>query len=71
VEQHNLQQICDLTTIEGLCQQAIANQTKAVQQYQKGKAKALFAIVGEVAKLSAQKANMKIVVECLEKLLKK
>jgi len=71
VEQHNLQQICDLTTIEAFCQQAIANQPKAVQQYQKGKSKALFAIVGEVAKLSAQKANMKIVVECLEKLLKK
>jgi len=41
-----------------------------VQQYQKGKAKALFAIVGEVAKLSSQKANMKLVVQCLEKMLK-
>lgn len=71
VEQHNLLQICDLSTIEAYCQQAIANQPKAVQQYQKGKAKALFAIAGEVVKLSSQKANMKIVVECLEKLLKK
>ncbi|XP_034488326.1 glutamyl-tRNA(Gln) amidotransferase subunit B, mitochondrial [Drosophila innubila] len=71
VKLHNLQQICDLATIEAYCQQAIANQSKAVQQYQKGKSKALFAIVGEVAKLSTQKANMKIVVDCLEKLLKK
>ncbi|XP_064549309.1 glutamyl-tRNA(Gln) amidotransferase subunit B, mitochondrial [Drosophila montana] len=71
VGQHNLQQISDLATIEAYCQQAITNQPKAVQQYQKGKAKALFAIAGEVAKLSAQKANMKIVVECLEKVLKK
>ncbi|KAL7727794.1 hypothetical protein ACLKA6_019734 [Drosophila palustris] len=71
VMQHNLQQICDLAIIEEYCQQAIANQPKAVQQYQKGKTKALFAIVGEVAKLSSQKANMKAVVDCLEKLLKK
>ncbi|KAI8046444.1 glutamyl-tRNA(Gln) amidotransferase subunit B, mitochondrial [Drosophila gunungcola] len=70
IELHNLQQICSPEEIEELCQQAIANQAKAVQQYQKGKAKALFAIVGEVAKLSAQKANMKLVVQCLEKLLK-
>ncbi|EDV44268.1 uncharacterized protein Dana_GF18896 [Drosophila ananassae] len=70
IDLHNLQQICNLEQIEALCQQAITNQPKAVQQYQKGKSKALFAIVGEVAKLSAQKANMKIVVECLEKLLK-
>ncbi|KAH8417670.1 hypothetical protein KR222_004005, partial [Zaprionus bogoriensis] len=70
VAQNNLQQICDSSTIEAYCQQAIANQPKAVQQYHKGKAKALFAIVGEVAKLSEQKANMKLVVSCLEKLLK-
>ncbi|XP_017105219.2 glutamyl-tRNA(Gln) amidotransferase subunit B, mitochondrial [Drosophila bipectinata] len=70
VDLHNLQQISNLEEIEDLCQQAISKQPKAVQQYQKGKSKALFAIVGEVAKLSAQKANMKIVVECLEKLLK-
>ncbi|ALC47430.1 CG5463, partial [Drosophila busckii] len=70
VKQHSLQQISDLTAIEAYCRQAIAQQPKAVQQYHKGKAKALFAIVGEVAKLTQQKANMKIVVECLEKLLK-
>jgi len=65
-----LQQICSPEEIEILCQKAITNQAKAVQQYQKGKAKALFAIVGEVAKLSSQKANMKLVVQCLEKMLK-
>ncbi|KAH8388636.1 hypothetical protein KR093_011744 [Drosophila rubida] len=70
VADHNLQQICDLSSIEAYCQQAIANQPKAVQQYHKGKSKALFAIVGEVAKLSEQKANMKLVVQCLEKVLK-
>ncbi|KAH8264107.1 hypothetical protein KR038_002947 [Drosophila bunnanda] len=70
IELNNLQQICCPEAIVKLCQQAISNQTKAAQQYQKGKAKALFAIVGEVAKLSNQKANMKMVVECLEKHLK-
>lgn len=71
IRQHNLEQISDLNTIEAYCREAIANQPKTVQQYQKGKSKALYAIVGEVAKLSEQKANMKIVVECLERLLKK
>lgn len=70
IELNNLQQICSPEAIGDLCQQAIASQAKAVQQYQKGKAKALFAIVGEVAKLSNQKANMKLVVEYLEKQLK-
>ncbi|KAH8306231.1 hypothetical protein KR018_004896 [Drosophila ironensis] len=70
IESHNLQQISNVEEIEALCKQAISIHPKAVQQYQKGKSKALFAIVGEVAKLSAQKANMKMVVQCLEKLLK-
>ncbi|XP_017860696.1 PREDICTED: glutamyl-tRNA(Gln) amidotransferase subunit B, mitochondrial [Drosophila arizonae] len=70
VKENNLEQISDLNTIEAYCREAIANQPKTVQQYQKGKSKALYAIVGEVAKLSAQKANMKVVVECLERLLK-
>lgn len=70
IKTHNLQQISDITTIESYCKEAIKNQAKAVKQYQSGKSKALFAIVGEVAKLSEQKANMKIVVNCLENLLK-
>ncbi|XP_068156095.1 glutamyl-tRNA(Gln) amidotransferase subunit B, mitochondrial [Drosophila tropicalis] len=70
IDQHKLQQISNLHEIETFCHQAIANQPKAVQQYKKGKSKALFAIVGEVAKISGQKANMKIVVDCLENLLK-
>lgn len=63
-------QISDKKTIEDYCKKAILNQSKAVKQYQSGKSKALLAIVGEVAKLSDQKANMKIVVSCLENLLK-
>ncbi|XP_065359999.1 glutamyl-tRNA(Gln) amidotransferase subunit B, mitochondrial [Calliphora vicina] len=70
IKTHNLQQISDIETIRKYCKQAIENQSKAVKQYQSGKAKALFAIVGEVAKLSDQKANMKIVVNCLENMLK-
>ncbi|KAM7361563.1 glutamyl-tRNA(Gln) amidotransferase subunit B, mitochondrial [Cochliomyia hominivorax] len=70
IKKHNLQQISDIKIIEDYCKQAIQNQSKAVKQYQSGKSKALFAVVGEVAKLSQQKANMKIVVNCLENLLK-
>ncbi|XP_058981352.1 glutamyl-tRNA(Gln) amidotransferase subunit B, mitochondrial-like [Musca domestica] len=70
IKTHNLEQISDIKTINEYCQQAIEKHSKAVKQYQSGKTKALFAIVGEVAKLSEQKANMKIVVKCLEDLLK-
>ncbi|KAI9576957.1 hypothetical protein GQX74_014324 [Glossina fuscipes] len=68
---YDLQQISNVDTIENYCLQAMETQSKAVKQYQSGKTKALFAIVGEVAKLSNQKANMKSVVQCLERLLKK
>ncbi|XP_013111810.1 glutamyl-tRNA(Gln) amidotransferase subunit B, mitochondrial [Stomoxys calcitrans] len=70
IKTHKLEQISDINLITDYCQKAIENQAKAAKQYQSGKAKALFAIVGEVAKLSEQKANMKIVVKCLENLLK-
>lgn len=70
IKHHNLQQISDISIIQKYCQQAVKNQPKAVKNYQMGKSKAMFAIVGEVAKLSEQKANMKIVVQCLEEMLK-
>lgn len=56
--------------IEQYCRQAIEQHEQAVKQYKSGKKKALFAIVGEVSKLSKQKANMKMVVTYLEKILK-
>ncbi|XP_037942362.1 glutamyl-tRNA(Gln) amidotransferase subunit B, mitochondrial [Teleopsis dalmanni] len=67
---HDLEQISDPVAIEELCKKVIEKLPKAVQQYQKGKSKVLYALVGAVAELSNNKANMKSVVTCLEKLLK-
>lgn len=71
IKEQNLQQISDIKEIEKLCQQAIEKHSKAVKAYHSGKTKAMFAIVGEVAKISNEKANMKMVTACLEKLLAK
>ncbi|XP_004533639.1 glutamyl-tRNA(Gln) amidotransferase subunit B, mitochondrial [Ceratitis capitata] len=70
IRDRNMEQITEDETIEQLCRQAIERQEQAVKQYKSGKKKALFAIVGEVSKLSKQKANMKMVVAYLEKMLK-
>ncbi|XP_055906774.1 glutamyl-tRNA(Gln) amidotransferase subunit B, mitochondrial [Eupeodes corollae] len=70
IAEKNLKQISDPVEIEKLCLQAIDKQPKAVENYKAGKTKAFFAIVGEVAKLSNQKANMSVVVKKLEELLK-
>ena len=56
--------------IEQYCHKAMELQAKAVKSYHSGKSKALYAIVGEVAKLTNNKANMKMVTVCLERLLK-
>jgi len=68
--ENKLQQISDPKVIEAICLEAMKNQAKAVKQYQKGKQKAIFAIAGEIAKVTDQRANMKSVIKCLEKLLK-
>ncbi|XP_054725243.1 glutamyl-tRNA(Gln) amidotransferase subunit B, mitochondrial isoform X1 [Anastrepha obliqua] len=70
IKDRNLEQITDDETIEELCRQAIERHEQAVKQYKSGKKKAIFAIVGEVSKLSKQRANMKVVVACLENMLK-
>ncbi|XP_017465642.1 PREDICTED: glutamyl-tRNA(Gln) amidotransferase subunit B, mitochondrial [Rhagoletis zephyria] len=69
INDRQLEQITDEKTIEKLCLQAIERNEQAVKQYKSGKKKALFAIVGEVSKLSKQRANMKVVVAYLEKIL--
>lgn len=59
-----------MNEIEKLCKECILKNPKAVNQYKKGKKKVLFAIAGDIAKLSNQRANMELVVKILEKLLK-
>lgn len=43
---------------------------RMVEHYKKGKTKVLYALAGEVAKHSDQKANMAMVIETLTELLK-
>ncbi|XP_011181039.1 glutamyl-tRNA(Gln) amidotransferase subunit B, mitochondrial [Zeugodacus cucurbitae] len=70
IKERKLEQITDEKVIDQFCRQAIEQHAQALKQYKSGKKKALFAIVGEVSKLSKQKANMKMVVTQLEKILK-
>lgn len=44
---------------------------RMVEHYKKGNMKVLYALAGEVAKHSDQKANMAMVIEALSDLLKK
>ncbi|XP_055847597.1 glutamyl-tRNA(Gln) amidotransferase subunit B, mitochondrial [Episyrphus balteatus] len=71
IAEKNLKQISDPDEIEKICLLAIEKNPKAVESYKAGKGKAFFAIVGDVAKMSQQKAKMSIVVKKLEELLKK
>ncbi|XP_067617484.1 glutamyl-tRNA(Gln) amidotransferase subunit B, mitochondrial [Eurosta solidaginis] len=70
IKELNMEQIIDDATIEQFCRQAMERQDQAVKQYKNGKKKALLAIVGEVSRLSNQRANMKAVAMYLEKILK-
>lgn len=69
IDQFNLKQINDDEAIEKLCRKAMENQPNIVKQYKDGKKKVFFAIVGEVAKLSENMANMEKVSKCLERIL--
>ncbi|MEQ1862514.1 MAG: Asp-tRNA(Asn)/Glu-tRNA(Gln) amidotransferase subunit GatB [Chthoniobacteraceae bacterium] len=69
VGERGLKQESDTGAIEALCQQAIANNPKAVAEYKSGKAQAINAVKGQVMKLSQGKANPVMVSEILERLL--
>ncbi|WWC71303.1 aspartyl/glutamyl-tRNA(Asn/Gln) amidotransferase, B subunit [Kwoniella pini CBS 10737] len=56
--------------ISEICQQAIKNQSKSVNDYKKGNEKVLMRLVGEVMKLSKGRADAKQVKEILVDLLK-
>jgi aspartyl-tRNA(Asn)/glutamyl-tRNA(Gln) amidotransferase subunit B len=69
VREKGLEQVSDLSAIEALCDQAIANSAKAVAEYKAGKAQAINAIKGQVMKLSQGKANPAVVGEILARKL--
>jgi len=70
MEQKGLAQVSDTAAIEPLCDQAIAENPRAVADYRAGKAAALNALKGYVMKLSKGKANPALAGEILERKLK-
>jgi aspartyl-tRNA(Asn)/glutamyl-tRNA(Gln) amidotransferase subunit B len=60
-EQRGLIQVSDDSALDGWIDQALAANAKAVDEFKAGKEKALGAVVGAVMKLSAGKANPKVV----------
>ena len=69
VKEKGLEQVSDTGALEALCDQAIANSTKAVSEYKAGKLQAINSIKGQVMKLSQGKANPAVVGEILAKKL--
>lgn len=70
IDHHNLRQITDEEQIEEICRKVIAANPKLVEQFKAGKEKVFKALVGDVHKLSEQKANMRVAVAKLKELLK-
>ncbi len=69
VERKGLKQSTDTGQLEGWCDAAIAGDPKSTEQVKAGNAKAINALKGAVMKLSAGKANPKLVDEILKKRL--
>lgn len=63
-------QISDQNKINKLCIDALERNPKIVKLYRDGKHKVLFALAGEISKLTEEKANMELVVETLSRMLK-
>ena len=69
VKAKGLVQITDSSAIEGVIDEVIAKNPKAVEEYRGGKKKAIGALVGQVMKLTRGKANPQIVNQLLAKKL--
>uniref|UniRef100_A0A8D8C8U0 Glutamyl-tRNA(Gln) amidotransferase subunit B, mitochondrial n=2 Tax=Culex pipiens TaxID=7175 RepID=A0A8D8C8U0_CULPI len=63
--------ITDEAKIEQLCRDVLQRNPKVVEKYRSGKDKMLYALAGDIAKLTEQKADMARTVELLKRLLKK
>ena len=70
VKEKGLVQISDEGAIKKMCEEAIAENPKAVEEFKAGKERALGSIVGAVMKKSKGKANPQLVNEILLKILK-
>lgn len=70
INEHSLRQITDANQIEEICRKVIESNPKLVEQFKAGKQKVFKALVGDVHRLSEQKANMRLAVEKLQEMLK-
>lgn len=70
IQEKGLIQLSDTGAIETICQQVVAEQADIVADFKNGKERALGALVGQVMKKSAGKANPQMVNEILRNLLK-
>jgi aspartyl-tRNA(Asn)/glutamyl-tRNA(Gln) amidotransferase subunit B len=71
VAREGLTQVADVSALEALVEQAIAANPKAIEDYRKGKTAAAKALVGQVMKASAGKANPALVNRLLQEKLSK
>ena len=69
VKDKGLVQITDTSAIEGIVDEVIANNPKAVEEYKAGKKKAIGALVGQIMKATKGKANPQMVNQLLTKKL--
>ncbi len=69
VKDKGLVQITDTSAIEGIVDEVIAKNQKAVEEYKAGKKKAIGALVGQIMKATKGKANPQMVNEMLSKKL--
>ena len=70
IQNKNLEQVQDETSLEKFIQETIQENSSAVQDYQKGKANAVQFLVGQVMKKTHGQANPQIVRELIIKKLK-
>ncbi len=71
VAREGLTQVADVTALDALVEQAIAANPQAIDDYKKGKTAAAKALVGQVMKASAGKANPALVNQLLQEKLSK
>jgi aspartyl-tRNA(Asn)/glutamyl-tRNA(Gln) amidotransferase subunit B len=71
VAREGLTQVADVTALDALVEQAIEANPKAIEDYRKGKTAAAKALVGQVMKASAGKANPALVNQLLQEKLSK
>jgi len=69
VKEKGLEQTSDTGELERICGEAIAGNTKAVEEFRSGKDTAINALKGHVMKVTKGKANPKMIDDILRKLL--